>query len=418
MSTLLIIIITVIALQILAQCMLDQMNAQFVLDNQASGEWRRYTAMDEASYNKSVAYTLSKLRFAQWESIYDGVLLCAFLGFGLIPWIYQSLLSAWGQHTFSMIGAFIVTLMILRIPDLPLGYWAQFKLEARYGFNRSTLGLWIADRAKGAVVGAIIFGILLWICVLMFQKFPENWWLWFFGIWVAFQLIMLIAYPKVILPLFNKLTPLEDGELKERLVALSKKSGFDLARIEVLDGSKRSGHSNAMFTGFGRFRRIILYDTLINQLSPVEIEGVVAHEIGHYKLGHIPKLMGLSFTIGFCGLAVAAYLVSNPYFLGALDFSPMHYADKLLPTLMMLALIAPVALFWMQPLMNKLTRKYEYQADEYAHNLVGNAEPLVQALRKLHKENLSNSTPHPLYSAFYYSHPTVFEREKALTRPR
>jgi len=223
---------------------------------------------------------------------------------------------------------------------------------------------------------------------------------------------MIVLYPKLILPLFNKLTPLPEGELRTRLLALGDRTGFRAQTIEVMDGSKRSAHSNAFFTGFGRWRRIVLFDTLIAQLTPEELEAVLAHEIGHYRRGHIPKTLALAAATMFAGFAVIAWLARSPWFNAAFGFPP----GELAPAFLLFGLLSGAATFWCSPLTNLLSRKHEYEADAFARAAVGGAGPMVGALRKLAQKNLSNLTPHPWFSAFFHSHPTLVEREAALAK--
>ena len=223
---------------------------------------------------------------------------------------------------------------------------------------------------------------------------------------------MLILYLKLILPLFNKLSPLPEGELRTRLLALGDRTGFRAQAIEVIDGSKRSGHSNAYFTGFGRFRRIVLFDTLIAQLTPEELEAVLAHEIGHYRRGHIPKMIALSAVMMFGGFAAIAWLARSEWFNRSFGFP----GGELAPSFLLFGLLAGAVTFWFTPLGNLLSRKYEYEADAFAREAVGGPGAMVGALRKLAQKNLTNLTPHRWFSGFYYSHPTLVEREAALMK--
>ena len=238
----------------------------------------------------------------------------------------------------------------------------------------------------------------------------ERWWRWGFALVFGFQLLMLVLYPKLILPLFNKLTPLPEGDLRTRLLALGDCTGFRAQTIQVMDGSKRSGHSNAFFTGFGRFRRIVLFDTLISQLEPVELEAVLAHEIGHYRRGHIPKMIAVSAAMMLAGFAIVAWLARSPWFNLTFGFP----AGELAPTFLLFALLSGLVTFWFSPLLHFFSRKYEYEADAFASDALGGPGPAVNALRKITRKNLSNLTPHPWFSAFFYSHPTLVERERAL----
>jgi STE24 endopeptidase len=272
--------------------------------------------------------------------------------------------------------------------------------------------LWISDKLKGMLLLVVIGFPLLWLLLALVNWAGEAWWIWGFALMFGFQLLMLILYPKLILPLFNKLTPLPAGELRDRLLALGERTGFRASTIEVIDGSKRSGHSNAFFTGFGRFRRIVLFDTLIAQLTVAELEAVLAHEIGHYRRGHIPKMIVLSAAMLLGGFAVIAWLARSAWFNRAFGFPPGEIA----PSLLLFGLLSGLATFWFSPLLNLLSRKHEYEADAFARDAVGGFGPMIDALRKLAQKNLSNLTPHPWFSAFHYSHPTLVEREAALTR--
>jgi STE24 endopeptidase len=228
----------------------------------------------------------------------------------------------------------------------------------------------------------------------------------FFG----FQLVMIVVYPMWILPWFNKLTPLPEGELRTRLLDLAVRAKFQAQTIQVMDGSKRSGHSNAFFTGFGRWRRIVLFDTLMQQLDPAELEAVLAHEIGHYKLGHIPRMLAVSALLTLGGFWLVGWVANTPAVLQAFGFTTANVAVAFL----LLSLLGGMFGFWLSPVTNLFSRRHEYQADAFAREAIGGAAAMIGALHKLTRENLSNLTPHPLFSAFYYSHPTLAEREAAL----
>lgn len=369
--------------------------------------------MDPPTYAKSVAYTLEKSRFGGLVAIFDTFVLILVLLGGVLPMLYDQVVAwsdadaIWTRVTFILLAGYLLT-----IPSLPFEWWEQFRIEERYGFNKSTARLWFIDKLKMAVLAVVIGFPLLWTLLWLVSRAGDSWWLWGFGVMFGFQLLMLVLYPKVILPWFNKLTPLPEGELRARLLALGDRTGFKARTIEVIDGSKRSGHSNAYFTGFGRFRRIVLFDTLIAQLSPDELEAVLAHEIGHYRRGHIPKMIAMSAVMLFAGFAIIAWLARSSWFNPAFGFPPGEMA----PTFLLYGLLSGVVTFWFTPLGNLLSRKYEYEADAFARDAIGGAGAMVGALRKLAQKNLSNLTPHPWYSGFYYSHPTLVEREAALAR--
>jgi len=367
--------------------------------------------MDEATYRKSVDYTMAKNRFSQLTMIFDTGVLALVLVSGFLPWVFANV-AAWGAPGARWDDALFIMLvsLLLSVPSLPFDWWGQFRLEERFGFNKSTVQLWIADKVKGALLGIAIGLPLLWGMLALVGAVGDLWWVWGFALLFGFQLLMLVLYPKLILPLFNKLTPLPAGDLRDRLMALGDRTGFKASTIEVMDGSKRSGHSNAFFTGFGKFRRIVLFDTLVEQLEPAQLEAVLAHEVGHYKRGHIPKMLAMSAVMQFVAFAVIAWLVRAPWFLAGFGFP----GGELAPALLLFGLLSGTVTFWFSPLGNLMSRKHEYEADAFAREAMAGPVPLVGALRKLAEKNLSNLTPHPWFSGFYYSHPTLVERERAL----
>jgi STE24 endopeptidase len=346
--------------------------------------------------------------------IFDSLVLALVIFGGVLPMLFARV-AAWGRPGAMWDDALFILIaaVLLSIPSLPFDWWAQFKLEARFGFNKSTPALWIADKLKGLLLLLAIGFPLLWLLLSLVRWVGDGWWLWGFAVLFGFQLLMLVLYPKLILPLFNKLTPLPEGDLRTRLLALGDRTGFRASTIEVIDGSKRSGHSNAYFTGFGRFRRIVLFDTLIAQLAPEELEAVLAHEIGHYRRGHIPKMIAMSAAMLLGGFAAIAWLARSPWFNRAFGFPPGEIA----PAFLLFGLLSGLATFWFSPLMNLLSRKHEYEADAFARDVMSGSGAMVAALRKLARKNLSNLTPHPWFSAFFYSHPTLVEREAALQKP-
>jgi STE24 endopeptidase len=375
-------------------------------------EVKRHAAiMDETTYRKAVDYTLAKNRLGVVEGVFDTGVLLAVLGSGVLPWVFARV-GAWGVPGAGWTGALAIlfVVLLLGLPGLPFDWWAQFRLEARFGFNQSTAGLWLTDKLKGAVLALVLGFPLLWALLSLVGWLGAAWWFWGFMLLFTFQLLMLVLYPKLILPLFNKLVPLPEGELRVRLLALAERTGFAARSIEVMDGSKRSGHSNAFFTGFGRFRRIVLFDTLVAQLTPEELEAVLAHEIGHWRRGHIPKMLALSAAMQLAGFWVLAALARSGWFNPAFGFK----AGDLAPAFLLFGLLGGVATFWLTPLLNLLSRRHEYEADAFARGALGGPAAMVRALRKLAQKNLSNLTPHPWFSGFYHSHPTMLEREAAL----
>lgn len=399
-----------IAARLVAELVLAQLNQREVQRHAEAAPEGVAAIMDEETYQKSVAYTLAKIRFTKLSLLFDAGVLALILTSGLLPLMFAHI-GNWAPGANWDDALFILFVgVLLSIPGLPFDWWSQFRLEARFGFNKSTPSLWISDKMKGLMLSFIIGFPLLWGLLSLVGWMGTYWWIWAFVFLFCFQLLMMVLYPKLIMPLFNKLTPLPEGDLRDRLMSLGDRTGFQASTIEVMDGSKRSGHSNAFFTGFGRFRRIVLFDTLIEQLEAEELEAVLAHEVGHYKRGHIPKMIAMAAVSLFLAFGVIAWLLAAPWFLSGFGF-PL---GELAPALLLFGLLSGTVTFWISPLSNLLSRKHEYEADEFARAAMGKAAPLIASLRKLASENLSNLTPHPWYSGFYYSHPTLVERERAM----
>jgi len=372
--------------------------------------------IDEATYRRSVDYTLAKSRFGDVASMFDAVVLIAVLFSGVLPWAFGRFSASFGTSTLAMAGFLFVTGIALSIPGLPFAWYAQFKLEERFGFNTTSLKTWVLDRTKGFLLALLLGYPLLALVLKLIEWRGANWWLWAAAVVIAFQLLLLLIAPAIIMPLFNKFTPLPEGTLRERLFALAQRTNFPTRSIELMDGSKRSRHSNAFFTGFGRFRKIVLFDTLFAQLTEPELESVLAHEIGHYKKRHVLKLLGVSIASVLLAFAAIAWLARQEWLYRAFGFEHQggFAAANVVPAMLLFALLAGTISFWISPVVHIWSRRFEYEADAFARATMGEAQPLIRALRKLSEKNLSNLTPHPLYSSFYYSHPTLLERERAL----
>jgi STE24 endopeptidase len=372
--------------------------------------------IDAAVYRRSVDYTLVKSRFGDIVNVFDAVVLMAVLFSGLLPWAFGRFSVSLGTSTLAMACFLFLVGIALSIPGLPFAWYAQFKIEERFGFNTTTMKTWFLDRIKGLLLSALL-GYPLLVLVLKFIDWTgSNWWLWAAAAVSAFQLLLLLIAPAVIMPLFNTFTPLPEGELRQRLFALAQRTHFPTRSIEVMDGSKRSRHSNAFFTGLGRFRKIVLFDTLIAQLTEPELESVLAHEIGHYKKRHVIKMLSVSIAGIVMAFAATAWLARQQWFHRAFGFAYQagFAAANVVSAILLFALLAGTISFWFSPLLHIWSRRFEYDADAFARVAMGETQSLIQALRKLTKNNLSNLMPHPLYSSFYYSHPTLLEREQAL----
>jgi STE24 endopeptidase len=329
---------------------------------------------------------------------------------GVLAWAFGSFRQQFGDSAWSMAAFLLLVGVGLSLPGLPLDWYDQFRLEERFGFNTTTAKLWWLDRVKGLALSVLLGYPLLLLILALARWSGAAWWIWAWAALLAFQLLMAVLAPVIILPLFNKFTPLPEGSLRARLLALAGRTQFRAQSVQVMDGSKRSRHSNAFFTGFGKFRKIVLFDTLLQQLDEGELEAVLAHEIGHYKKRHIPKMLLASSAGTLAGFYLLSRLTRQPWFLHSFGFEP----GNLVLALLLFGLLSGVVTFWLSPLAHAWSRRYEYQADAFAAKVMEGSRALISALRKLNEKNLSNLTPHPLYSGFYYSHPTLMERERAL----
>jgi len=415
MNIILLTFVVLLLLKLVAGIALDVLNVRYVQRQSGAVPESFRDFIDESTYLKSIGYTVAKTRFGIVNDIYDAGVLAVVILSGVLPWLYEAFSGLFGYGIWGQALVLFLIAVLLGIPGLPFDWWGTFRLEERFGFNKSTQKLWVVDKIKALVIGFVLGYPLLGLLIYLVESAGSLWWLWGFAVFFLFQLVMAVAYPMFIMPLFNKLEPMEAGALKDRLFALANRTGFKAKTILVMDGSKRSGHSNAFFAGFGRFRRIVLFDTLIEQMSEEELESVLAHEIGHYKLGHIPKMIAFSGVMTLAMFALLGYLASAIWFVEAFNFSG-EGTTQIVPVFLLMMLLSGLVTFWLSPLSSLWSRKHEYEADAFARDAMNSAEPLIHALRKLHKENLSNLTPHPAYSKFHYSHPTLLEREGALMK--
>jgi STE24 endopeptidase len=358
---------------------------------------------------KSRAYTLANGRFAVVQMLLSAAVALAALFSGVLPWLDRALAGRGlgGAHLFAV---YLIVLSIASgVLSVPLSLWHTFVLEARFGFNRTTPRLWVIDRLKGLALQALI-GVPILYAVYGFMRFTGAfWWLWLFGFLVAVQVILLWAWPTLIAPLFNRFEPLAEGPLRSRLEALARDAGFRNRGLFVMDASRRSGHSNAYFTGLFR-PRIVLFDTLVAHMSVDEAASVLAHEIGHYRKRHIHRRLALSLAGTLLVLWVLSRLVPWPTLYAAFGFG----APSLHAALTLTSLCGGAFLFWLAPISARLSRRHEYEADRYAVQLARAPSALASALVRLNGENLSNLHPHPWYSAWHYSHPVLVERLAAI----
>jgi len=366
-----------------------------------------------AAHQKAADYTVAKTRLGIASMLWGGVVLIGFTLLGGLQAISTALLGVTGPgmtHQMALVVAFAILSGLL---DLPFDWYRQFVLEERFGFNKMTPSLWIADMLKGALVGAVIGLPLLWVILALMEKSGDLWWLWAWCVWSGFQLLMMVLYPTVIAPMFNKFTPLQDASLKERIEGLMARVGFAAKGLFVMDGSKRSAHGNAYFSGFGSNKRIVFFDTLLSRLDPHEIEAVLAHELGHFKLRHIIKRIVVMFALSLGFLALLGYLKNQAWFYTGLGVLPMMGAPNDGMALILFALVLPTFTFVLSPLNSITSRKHEFEADAFAAKHTDSSY-LVSALVKMYEDNASTLTPDPLHSAFYDLHPPASVRVKHL----
>lgn len=362
-----------------------------------------------AAHQKAADYTIAKTKMGLLMMLVSTAVLIGFTLLGGLQWLSVAMLKLTGPGMRYQIGLLVAFTTISGAIDLPFEYYKQFVLEAKFGFNKMTLGLFIADMVKGVLLGAAIGLPLIWVMLTLMEKAGDLWWFYAWIVWSGFQLLMLVLYPTVIAPLFNKFTPLADDSLRTRIENLMKRVGFASSGLFVMDGSKRSAHGNAYFSGFGAAKRIVFFDTLLSRLAPQEIEAVLAHELGHFKLKHIVKRIVVMFAVSLGFLALLGYLKTQTWFYTGLGVNPMLGASNDAMALILFMLVLPVFTFLFSPLNSITSRKHEFEADAFAAQYT-NAQDLVTALVKLYEDNASTLTPDPLHSAFYDSHPPATVR--------
>jgi STE24 endopeptidase len=353
------------------------------------------------AHQKAADYTRARTRLGIVDALVSAALLLAFTLGGGLEWLYDvwaRLFEAGGYaHGIALI---LSVAAITGLVDLPFSIYRTFVIEAKFGFNRMTPALFVADLAKSTALGLAIGVPLLFAVLWLMARMGDLWWLYVWLTWVAFNLLMLVAYPTLIAPLFNKFTPLADETLKERIERLLAKCGFRSKGLFVMDGSKRSSHGNAYFTGFGAAKRIVFFDTLLSRLAPAEIEAVLAHELGHFKRHHVWKRVAWLFLASLIFLAVLGYLIGEPWFYAGLGVGRQSTAVALV----LFFMVVPVFTFLLAPIGSVYSRRHEYEADAYAARHAS-GEDLVRALVKLYQDNAATLTPDPVHSAFYDSHP-------------
>ena len=361
------------------------------------------------AHKKAADYTLAKSRVGLIDLGIDAVMLLAWTLLGGLDLLNQITLEWLGAGMTQQVVLVVSFALIGGIMGLPLSLYQTFGIEQRFGFNHTTPALWVSDLLKGLLVGMLLGLPILWLVLWLMQAGGSLWWLYAWGSLVVYQLFVMWIAPNVIMPLFNKFTPLEDAQLKERMSALMDRAGFTVKGFFVMDGSRRSAHSNAFFTGFGSAKRVVFFDTLLKQLNGDEMEAVLAHELGHFKHRHIFKMMLTSFTVSLAGLALLGWLSQQVWFYTGLGVLPNLGGGNSALALLLFMLVLPLFTFFVSPLSARRSRRFEFEADAYAVTHA-QAPALSSALLKLYQDNASTLTPDPWYVAFYYSHPPASQR--------
>jgi STE24 endopeptidase len=400
-TTLTLVFVGLLALTTLVRLWLGSRHIQYVQShrNQVPNAFAHTISLE--AHQKAADYSSAKSRLTIAETVAQAVLLLVLTIGGGLQWIDQ-LWTQWLPIQEIIRGALVIcsALLVSTLVELPFDYYKTFTIDARFGFNKMTPAMFFSDMLKHGLVGLALGAPILFVALWLMQGAGEYWWFYLWAIWSVFNIVMLAVYPTFIAPMFNKFTPLADQSLKNRIETLLTKCGFKSQGLFVMDGSTRSGHGNAYFTGFGSSKRVVFFDTLLDKLNADEIEAVLAHELGHFKHHHVVKRIAMMFFVSLVGLALLGWLINQSWFYAGLGvYQPSDYM-----ALVLFLLVSPTFLFLLRPLMASYSRKNEFEADDYAAKHA-DAKYLVDALVKLYRENASTLTPDPLHSAFYDSHP-------------
>jgi STE24 endopeptidase len=362
-----------------------------------------------AAHQKAADYTIAKSRLGLIELAFGTAVLLGWTLLGGLDWLNQALVTRMGPGMWQQLALLSCFVVIGGVIDLPFTLYQTFVVEERFGFNKMTFKLWLADLVKSSLIGAMIglpiAALILWLMGAM----GGLWWLYAWLLWMGLNLLLLVVYPTVIAPLFNKFVPLDDEALKTRVTALMQRCGFAAKGLFVMDGSKRSAHANAYFTGFGASKRVVFFDTLLKQLNPGEVDAVLAHELGHFKHKHVIKRIVSMFAMSLVGFALLGYLSQQVWFYLGLSVRPVPGGPNDALALLLFMMAVPVFTLFISPIFAQFSRKHEFEADAYAVAQTNGAD-LKNALLKLYEDNASTLTPDPLFVKFYYSHPPASER--------
>lgn len=399
------IFVTTLALGSLAKLWLARRHLAHVAAHRAAVPLAFQEQIPLSDHQKAADYTTAKTRFAMLGIVFDAALLLAFTLAGGIQWVADQFRGNFDSPLTLGVATLVTVLVISSLLEAPFNLYRTFVIEARFGFNHITLKLYLLDMLKGLLVGALLGLPLLFGVLWLMERMGEYWWLYVWGAWVTFNLLILFIYPTLIAPLFNHFTPLQDETMKARIEALLARCGFTASGLFVMDGSRRSAHGNAYFTGFGKTRRIVFFDTLLERLNMSEIEAVLAHELGHFKRRHVAKRIALTFVLSLGFLWLLGVLMQTGWFYQGLGVTTPSTALALL----LFFMVMPVFSFPLSPVMAAYSRKHEFEADVYAAQQT-HSDDLVNALVKMYQDNAATLTPDPLYSKFYDSHPPAAVR--------
>lgn len=361
------------------------------------------------AHQKAADYTVAKSRVGLLETAFGTAVLLGWTLLGGLDALNRALAGWLGTGMTQQLALLAAFAVISGALELPFSVYQTFVVEERFGFNKITWKLWLTDMVKAAVIGAVIGLPIAALILWLMGAAGHWWWLWAWGVWMGFNLLLLVVYPTFIAPLFNKFQPLEDETLRTRVTSLMQRCGFAAKGLFVMDGSKRSAHANAYFTGFGAAKRVVFYDTLLAKLSPGEVDAVLAHELGHYKHKHIVKRIVVMFALSLGGFALLGWLATRTWFYSGLGVRPNLDGPNDALALLLFMLALPVFTYFVSPLMAQVSRKHEFEADAFAAQQTS-GQDLGNALLKLYEDNASTLTPDPVFVKFYYSHPPASER--------
>jgi STE24 endopeptidase len=411
MNTFTFLFLSVFAVVTATQFWLAKRQAAYVLAHRDNVPDAFKQTVSLAAHQKAADYTQAKSELGDIERIYGVVLLLVLTVFGGINAVFEFCTAHIESPLFAGVGAIALLTLLMSLSEMPVSWYGTFVIEEKFGFNKNTPAQFFKDEIMqlglAAAIGLPILTLILWIM----DSVGETWWIWAWAILMSFSLLMSWLFPTVIAPLFNKFTPMEDGALKTRISGLLERCGFNSQGIFIMDGSKRSGHGNAYFTGLGNNKRIVFYDNLVASLDDEELEAVLAHELGHFKCKHVVKMLITTSITTLIGFAILGWLIDKEWFFNGLGVEQGSNAAALL----LFTLIMPIFTFFMQPISAYFQRKFEFEADDFAAQHA-QASRLISGLVKLYEENASTLTPDPLYADFYYSHPPAAVRIAHLTK--